>query len=156
MCDIGGETNGKTINMLTGVCMPLSVGKNKNQNNGWTVHLSLVTVKYILFYINRMRYIRQLSLFCHNGSLESYNSMLLVYCPKRQEFDYHCLLYMTKLAVIDHNANAGRQRTIIGNKESGVWGEGRYRRTWKKISAHRVARITCQPTSHHHMMSMME
>jgi hypothetical protein len=52
--------------------------------------------------------IRQLSEFCHTGSLEVFHSLMTKYCPKRQEFDIDQMYTRTALAVIDHNMSRNR------------------------------------------------
>ena len=47
--------------------------------------------------------IRQLSEFCHTGSLEVYHSLMLKYVPKRQEFYSDQMWTRTALAAMDHN-----------------------------------------------------
>ncbi|CAG2187304.1 unnamed protein product [Mytilus edulis] len=59
----------------------------------------------------------QLSEFCHTGNLEVYHSLMLKYCPKRQEFDYDQMVTRTTLAVIDHNLNQNRDHKINKNGE---------------------------------------
>lgn len=59
--------------------------------------------------------IRQVDLFCHTGALETYHSMMLKYCPKRQEFDYPAMVARSQLAVIDNNANIGRGQKTDAN-----------------------------------------
>ena len=52
--------------------------------------------------------IRQLSEFCHTGSLEVYHSLMLKYVPKRQEFDSDQMWTRTALAAMDHNLSQNR------------------------------------------------
>jgi hypothetical protein len=60
-----------------------------------------------------LRDIRHLDLFCYTGDLETYHSMMLKYCPKRQEFDYPSMVACTQLAVI--NINIGCQQKTDSN-----------------------------------------
>jgi hypothetical protein len=46
--------------------------------------------------------LRQLSLFCHTGDIEVFNSMMLKYVPKRQEFQYPKMVARTQLANVKH------------------------------------------------------
>jgi hypothetical protein len=62
-----------------------------------------------------LRDIRHLDLFCQTGDLETYHSMMLKYCPKRQEFDYPSMVARTQLAVINNNVNIGRQQKTDSN-----------------------------------------
>ena len=59
--------------------------------------------------------IRQLSEFCHTGSLEVYHSLMTKYVPKRQKFDFDQMNARTALAVIDHNMS--RDRIQMTNKK---------------------------------------
>ena len=61
--------------------------------------------------------IRQLSEFCHTGSLEVNHSLMTKYVPKRQEFDYDQMNARTALAVIDHNMS--RDRVQLTNRKGG-------------------------------------
>ncbi|VDI27339.1 Hypothetical predicted protein [Mytilus galloprovincialis] len=62
-----------------------------------------------------LRDIRHLDRFCHTGSLETYHSMMLKYCPKRLEFDYPSMVARTQLAVVDNNVNIGRKQKTGAN-----------------------------------------
>ena len=119
-------------NKFINMCSHAPLGREEQKSKLWLKGQSLLAVKDILFDPRMLQDIRQLSLFCHTGNLESYHSKLLVYCPKRQEFDCPCMLGRTRLAVIDHNVNVGRKQAVIKNKGSSVCGEGRYWQTWKK------------------------
>uniref|UniRef100_A0A3Q1EL66 Uncharacterized protein n=1 Tax=Acanthochromis polyacanthus TaxID=80966 RepID=A0A3Q1EL66_9TELE len=79
----------------------------------WLKGATLLAVKEVVFDPSLLRDIRQISQFCHTGKLESYHSALLVYCPKRQKFDYPCMLARTQLAVMQYNANVGRQQATV-------------------------------------------
>ncbi|KAK2166437.1 hypothetical protein LSH36_39g10029 [Paralvinella palmiformis] len=53
----------------------------------------------------------------HKWEAKKYvNRKLTVYCLKRQEFDFPCILGRTQLAVIEYSANVGRQQIVIKNK----------------------------------------
>lgn len=45
----------------------------------------------------------------HTGSLENLHSLILVYAPKRLDFDPDGYNARVKLAIIDHNYNTGRK-----------------------------------------------
>ena len=57
--------------------------------------------------------LRQLSLFCHTGDIEVFNSMMLKYVPKRQEFQYPKMVARTQLATLDDNFILKRKKNRI-------------------------------------------
>ena len=78
--------------------------------------------------------IRQLSEFCHTGSLEVYHSLMTKYVPKRQEFDQDQMTARTALAALDHNMSVNRQQAT--NKK----GEKRYRMVCPKATSQWVVK----------------
>jgi hypothetical protein len=62
--------------------------------------------------------IRKLTKACHTGAIESFNSSMLRYAPKRTHFSLRGMIARTQLAVISHNANLNRPQAVDkqGNK----------------------------------------
>ena len=52
-----------------------------------------------------MKAFDQMTGFHHIGHLESYHSVLLKYCPKRNYFSYEGMQARTELAALDNNWN---------------------------------------------------
>ena len=48
----------------------------------------------------------------HTGTLESYHSLLLKYCPKRLHFSYEGMYARTELAILDNNNNTNREQKL--------------------------------------------
>nr|XP_054775161.1 uncharacterized protein LOC129283348 [Lytechinus pictus] len=84
----------------------------------------------VLFDRNLVKDIRQLTMACRTGDLESYHSMLLKYCPKRKHFPYAGMMARTQLAVLDHNHNQNRGQRVI--KKGPRRGEGQYKVKYSK------------------------
>lgn len=82
-----------------------SAMKNRWLKKGSKVHNAL---KAVVLNKRLVKDIRQLSEFCHTGSLEVYHGLMTKYVPKRQEFDYDQMKVRTALAVIDHNTSRNR------------------------------------------------
>ena len=78
--------------------------------------------------------IKKLSLFCHTGNLENFNSMLTKYCPKRIGFSHEGMVVRSKLGALDHNHNVGRPQAVVRkpSKSSGQKGSGRYSKVYTK------------------------
>ena len=93
--------------------------------------------------------IRQLSEFCHTGSLEVYHSLMLKYVPKRQEFDFDQMVARTALAVIDHNMS--RNRAQATNKK----GEKVFRLAFPKATSEWVAKPVYESKSYGWVLTMM-
>lgn len=49
-------------------------------------------------------------LCANTGSLEVFHSSMLKYTQKRLHFSYDAMLARTQLAVMDHNANIGKEQ----------------------------------------------
>ena len=54
--------------------------------------------------------IRQLSEFCHTGSLEVYHSLMTNYVPKHQEFDQDQMTARSAFAALAHNMSVNRRQ----------------------------------------------
>lgn len=93
--------------------------------------------------------IRQLSEFCHTGSLEVYHSLMTKYVPKRQEFDFDQMMARTALAVIDHNMS--RNRPQATNKK----GEKMFRVTYPKASSEWVAKPVYEAKTYDWIYAML-
>ncbi|ESO94791.1 hypothetical protein LOTGIDRAFT_161042 [Lottia gigantea] len=65
--------------------------------------------------IKRRKSLIGYSLTVH-GSLEVFHSMMLKYLPKRQEFDFACMMARTQLAALDHNHNVDREIVLEDSK----------------------------------------
>ncbi|VDI24237.1 Hypothetical predicted protein [Mytilus galloprovincialis] len=92
----------------------------------------------------------QLSEFCHTGNLEVYHSLMLKYCPKRQEFDYDQMVTRTTLAVIDHNLNQNRDHKINKN------GEKAYKLVCPKATGQWVVKPVFKNKTYQWVYAMME
>lgn len=94
--------------------------------------------------------IRQLSEFCHTGSLEVYHSLMLKYVPKRQEFDSDQMWTRTALAAMDHNFSQNRGHKI--NKD----GEKAYKLVCPKATGKWIAKPIYNAKSYQWVYAMME
>ena len=56
--------------------------------------------------------------FVHTGDLESVNSLLTKYCPKRVSYDWKGMIVRSSVAAMDYNHNIDREtkRDSDGNK----------------------------------------
>ena len=93
--------------------------------------------------------IRQLSEFCHTGSLEVYHSLMTKYVPKRQEFDFDQMNARTALAVIDHNMS--RDRIQMTNKK----GEKMFKLVCTKANAQWVVKPRYERKTYDWVSAMM-
>lgn len=139
-------------------CPHKPLTKEEQQERLWLKGPSLLALKDIVLEPKLVRDIRQLSLFCHTGKLETFHSKLLVFCPKRQEFDFQCMLGRNQLAVLDHNANVGREQAVVlaENSTSASVGESRFRMEYKKHSGAYHARPTYVATSQDHLQGLVQ
>ena len=94
--------------------------------------------------------IRQLSEFCHTGSLEVYHSLMTKYVPKRQEFDFDQMVARTALAVIDHNMS--RNRLQATNKK----GEKQFRLVCPKATSEWVVKPVYEAKSYDWVYAMLK
>ncbi len=138
-------------------CLHLPYTAKKQKQTKWLKGTSLQALKNIVFEPRLLHDIRQLSLFCHTGRLECFHSSLLVFCPKRQEFDFPCMLARSQLAVMHHNANVGRSQAVNTVSRPGCTGEGelRFKPEWKKQSGAWRARPVYEPTTSDHVHDMV-
>ena len=95
-------------------------------------HQLMRPLKEVVFDKNLLRDIQQLTLNCHTGSLEVYHSVQTKYLPKRQHFSYKGMIARTQLAVLDHNANTGRQQAT--STKGDTEGDLRYKVVYPKRS----------------------
>ena len=77
---------------------------------------------------------KQLTKFCHTGSLENFHAVILKWAPKRVHFSYNGMRARVQLACLSHNANIGRAHA---KTKEGVL---RYRLEYTKSTKHRVAK----------------
>lgn len=77
--------------------------------------------------------------FVQTGGLEVFHgTMAKKYIPKSQHYSYNGMKSRTQLAIIDHNANAGRAIiAIIATTEAG---EARYKCVFPKLQKQWVAK----------------
>ncbi len=138
-------------------CLHAPYSPAQQKKKAWLKGATLQAVKDIVFDPRLLRDIRQISLFCHTGSLENFHSSLLVYCPKRQEFDYAAMLARSQLAVLHHNNNVGREQAVVQrqHKSTASIGTARFKPEWKKQSAAWRVRPVYQPTSDDHILDMV-
>ena len=70
---------------------------------------------------------KDLSKFCHAGSLEVFHSVLNKYCPKRLHFTLEGMIARTQLGVLDYNC--GSSNTQATTKD----GKRRYKQIFSKV-----------------------
>ncbi len=138
-------------------CLHPPYTKEEQRRKKWLKGPTLQAVKDIVLDHKLCHDIRQISLFCHTGKLESYHSALLVYCPKRLVFDYPCMMARSQLAVLQHNANCGRSQAVVkkANQASALEGEPRFKPEWKKQSGAWRARKVYEGSSKSYITNMM-
>ncbi len=144
-------------NQYVNCCLHGPLDPDKQAGKLWLKGATLQALKDIIFNPTLLRDIRQISLFCHTGRLESYHSNLLVYCPKRQEFDFACMQARTELAILHHNANVGRKQATVKKPTEKSMSEGsaRYKMAWKKQTASWVARPAYEASSTDHLQALV-
>ena len=77
---------------------------------------------------------KDLSKFCHAGSLEVFHSVLNKYFPKRLHFTLEGMIARTQLAVLDYNC--GSSNTQATTKD----GKRRYKQIFSKVTQNWVAK----------------
>jgi hypothetical protein len=86
-----------------------------------------------------IRDIRKLTKACHTGAVESFNSALLRYTPKRLHFSHSGMIARTQLAVLGHNSNLKRKQAV--DKEGNL----RYGTAYPKRTKDWVAKNIYEP-----------
>ncbi|XP_052767015.1 uncharacterized protein LOC128207876 [Mya arenaria] len=98
--------------------------------------------------------IRQLTLFCHTGALESYHALLLKYMPKRIHYSLEGMIARTQLAALDHNHNVNRAQATV--KTGSRKGEKRFRTEFSKLSKSWIAKKMYEKKSYEYLEILME
>lgn len=93
---------------------------------------------------------KQLTHFCHTGSLENFHSVLLKWAPKRVHFSYQGMRARVQLACLSHNANIGRAHATTSE------GVLRYRMEFTKSSKHWVAKRINEPSSYDFLKDVLQ
>jgi ribonuclease HI len=96
----------------------------------------------------------KLTEFHHTGELESYHSVMTKYVPKREHFSYNGMVARTQLAILDHNANVGREQAEI--KKGSSPGEKRFKIVCGKQRKNWVAKKIKVPKTYSHVEGMMQ
>lgn len=109
-----------------------------------------VALEDIVYNPKFLKDLSKLTQFCHTGELESYHSMLLKYCPKREHFPYNGMLARFQLAAIDHNAHSERPQAKTNT------GEPRYKVSRPKTQKKWVVKPIKEKKSYQHVEVMME
>ncbi|XP_039634607.1 uncharacterized protein LOC120544717 [Perca fluviatilis] len=93
-------------------CHHAPLTANEQQRKRWMTVDSQAyrALKSIVLENNILRDLRQMALFKHTGALEVFHSSMLKYTQKRLHFSYDAMLARTQLAVMDHNANVGKEQ----------------------------------------------
>ncbi len=138
-------------------CMHKPYTSAQQRKRKWLKNPTLQAVKNLVYDPRLLRDIRQINLFCHTGSIESFHSALLVYCPKRQEFDFPTMMARSQLAILHHNANVGRKQATVAEPRQGSTGKGelRYKPEWKKQSAAWRVRPVYESSTKDHIAEMV-
>ena len=98
--------------------------------------------------------LEKLTEFHHTGELESYHSVMTKYVPKREHFSYNGMVARTQLAILDHNANVGREQAEI--KKASNQGEKRFKIVCGKQRKNWVAKEIKVPKTYTHVKGMMQ
>ena len=98
--------------------------------------------------------IRLLSLCCHSGNLEVYQSVQTKYVPKRQHFSHKGMVACTQLAALDHNANTGRQQATVTRGPN--HGELQYKLVFPKHTKEWVAKPIMEKTSREYLHPILD
>jgi hypothetical protein len=101
--------------------------------------------------------LRKLTKACHTGQLEVFHSLLLKYCPKRQEFDYPQMLVRLQLAVLDHNNNLNRQEktTVLKGPNDSHARVKKYRHVYSKQNKMWVSKAIKEGKSYDYVQDIM-
>jgi len=93
----------------------------------------------------------------HTGSVESFNSLINMYAPKRQEFSLNVMDARVKLAVLDHNCNVGRKQSVIKRKIKigAEIGEKKWKFQCSRLSKDWVAKEVKVPKSYQFSNNLM-
>lgn len=118
---------------------PEEVKARKWLKPGSSAHKALLAVVLDKLLV---KHIRKLTRAMHTGPLECFHSALLKYTPKRQHFSYPVMLARTELAVMDHNANLGRDQA------TDKLGKPRFNVVYPKRSRTWIARPIYTPKTH--------
>ncbi|XP_063062373.1 uncharacterized protein LOC134455281 [Engraulis encrasicolus] len=108
------------------------------------------SLKSIVLDKNLLRDLKQMALFKHTGPLEVFHSSMLKYTQKRLHFSYDAMLARTQLAVMDHNANIGKEQAKT--KE----GQPRFACAYSKASRQWTARPVYERGEQPFRKNMME
>ncbi|XP_063312682.1 uncharacterized protein LOC134612265 [Pelobates fuscus] len=86
----------------------------------WLVRDSPVHLQLTNFVKNKQlqKDLKQMTHFCHTGSIKVFRSLVLKFCPKHVRFSKDGMAARIKLAVLAHNANVEKPQTTI--KKVGV------------------------------------
>lgn len=100
-------------------CAHQELSEEERQNKEWLKKgsPSHEALKSVVLDKKLLKDISKLSQFCHTGILEVYHSLLLKYCPKRQQFSYKGMIARTQLEALDHNNNVGRSQSTTSTGE---------------------------------------
>lgn len=133
-------------------CSHARLPQNKQRQTKWlkagsAAHVALEDIVYNSKFLKDLS---KLTEFCHTGELESYHSMLLKYCPKREHFPYNGMLVRSQLAAIDHNAHSERPQAKTKT------GEPRYKLSHPKTQKKWVVKPIKEKKSYQHVGVMME
>ncbi|XP_052788440.1 uncharacterized protein LOC128223186 [Mya arenaria] len=98
--------------------------------------------------------IRQLTLFCHTGALESYHALLLKYMPKRIHYSLEGMIARTHLAALDHNHNVNRAQATV--KTGSRKGEKRFKTEFSKLSKSWIAKKMYEKKTYEYLENLKE
>ena len=100
-------SKGSVFNKCVHLPLPVEEQCSKTRlRSGSLVHR---TLRNVVHGKNLLWDIKKLTGFHHTGSLEVFDSSLLKYCPKRQQFSYLRMQVQLDFAILDHN-NADRKQ----------------------------------------------
>lgn len=112
------------------------------------------SAREVVFNKNLLKDIQQLSLCCHTGNLEVYDSIQTRYVPKRQHFSHKGMVVRTQLTALYHNVNTGRQQAIVTRDAN--QGEGLYKLVFPKHTKAWVAKPVQKETSKDHLKPLLD
>ncbi|XP_063967630.1 uncharacterized protein LOC135157074 [Lytechinus pictus] len=114
-------------------------------------------VQSIVFNQRLMKDTKQMTKACHTGAIESYHSLYLKYCPKRKHFFYPAMLARAELAVLDHNANTGREQATVKRERTGTAKKGalRFRYVWSKSTKEWVLKRIPEDKNYAYLWDML-
>ena len=113
-----------------------------------------VALEEVVFNKKLLKDLKLATEFHHTGNREVYHTMMLKYCPKRQQFSHEGMVARTQLAAVDHNHNCSRKQAVL--KRGSSLGSVRYNLVFPKVRKTWVVKPIKEEKSYGHLDALME